>query len=132
MGDSFTVGDVGRLDDEGYLFLDGRRDDLIITGGVNVYPAEVEHVIHGLPGVVAAAVVGVDDERWGQRVCAVVVGQVHADDVIAHCRAHLAPYKCPKDVYLVDELPMTSTGKLQRSKVAEALRSAGPGFSASP
>jgi len=131
-GDSFTVGDVGRLDDEGYLFLDGRRDDLIITGGVNVYPAEVEHVIHGLPGVVAAAVVGVDDERWGQRVCAVVVGQVHADDVIAHCRAHLAPYKCPKDVYLVDELPMTSTGKLQRSKVAEALRSAGPGFSASP
>ncbi|HEX7443634.1 MAG TPA: AMP-binding protein, partial [Acidimicrobiales bacterium] len=70
----FTVGDLGRLDDDGYLWLDGRRDDLIISGGVNVYPVEVEQVLAHAPGVAQVAVFGVEDERWGQRVCAAVVG----------------------------------------------------------
>ena len=73
-GDAFTVGDMGRLDADGYLYLKGRRDDLIITGGVNVYPMEVETVLVGHPGVDDVAVYGVPDERWGQRVCAAVVG----------------------------------------------------------
>lgn len=120
-GTSFTVGDLGRLDPDGYLFLDGRREDLVISGGVNVYPAEIEQVIGQLAGVAAAAVFGIDDERWGERVCAAVVGDVTRTDVISHCRAHLAPYKCPKDVYLVDELPITSTGKLLRSALADGL-----------
>lgn len=120
-GDAFTVGDLGRLDDDGYLYLEGRRDDLVISGGVNVYPAEVEHVLVEAPGVREVAVFGVDDERWGQRVCAAVVGDVRPDDVMAHARGHLAPYKCPKDVYVVEELPHTSTGKLQRLAVARAL-----------
>jgi long-chain acyl-CoA synthetase len=111
---AFTVGDLGRLDGDGYLFLDGRRDDLVISGGVNVYPAEVEQVLSGLPGVEQVAVFGVDDDRWGQRVCAAVVGEVTADAVRAFAAVRLAGYKRPKDVFVVDALPHTSTGKLQR------------------
>lgn len=120
---AFTVRDLGRLDDEGYLYLDGRRDDLIISGGVNVYPAEVEQVLVTAPGVREVAVFGVDDERWGQRVCAAVVadGSADVEAIGAFARARLAAYKRPKDVFLVDELPHTSTGKLQRSRVADVL-----------
>jgi len=120
-GTAFTVGDLGRLDDDGYLWLDGRRDDLIISGGVNVYPVEVEQVLSHAPGVEQVAVFGVDDERWGQRVCAAVVGAADPRSVIAHARAHLAPYKCPKDVYFTGELPHTSTGKVQRTHLAAHL-----------
>jgi long-chain acyl-CoA synthetase len=122
-GDWFTVGDLGRLDADGYLFLEGRRDDLIISGGVNVYPAEVEAVLAGLPGIGEVAVFGVPDERWGQRVCAAVVaaGRVDAGAVVAHARSHLAPYKCPKDVYVVDDLPRTATGKVRRTALAGQL-----------
>jgi len=121
----FTVGDLGRLDADGYLYLDGRRDDLIITGGVNVYPAEVERVLGDLPGLAEVAVFGVEDERWGQRVCAAVVGRVDAAAVQAFARDHLAPHKRPKDVRVVDELPVTATGKLRRNVLAEQLF--GPG-----
>ncbi len=77
----FTVGDVGRLDDDGYLWLDGRRDDLIISGGVNVYPVEVENALAHAPGVEQVAVFGVDDESWGQRVCAAVFGAAAPGEV---------------------------------------------------
>jgi long-chain acyl-CoA synthetase len=120
-GDAFTVGDLGRLDEAGYLYLEGRRDDLIITGGVNVYPAELEQVLVRLAGVSAVAVFGVDDERWGQRVCAAVVGEARPSEVLAFARDQLAGYKCPKDVYVVDELPYTATGKLQRSRLPALL-----------
>jgi acyl-CoA synthetase (AMP-forming)/AMP-acid ligase II len=120
-GDAFTVGDLGRLDGDGYLFVDGRRDDLVITGGVNVYPAEVEGALADLPGVEEVAVFGVPDERWGQRVCAAVIGTAAAEDVLDAARARLAAYKCPKDVYRVDDLPRTSTGKVRRSAIATAL-----------
>ena len=86
-----------------------------------MYPAEVEHVLVEAPGVREAAVFGVDDERWGQRVCAAVVGEVTPGQVIEHARAHLAAYKCPKDVFVVDELPHTSTGKLQRLALVQTL-----------
>ena len=116
---AFSVGDLGRLDRDGYLFLDGRRDDLIITGGVNVYPAEVERVLAGAPGVDEVAVVGVDDERWGQRVCAAVVGDTSPADLDAFAREHLAGHKRPKSYLVVDSLPHTATGKLRRSVVAD-------------
>ncbi|MFM7068161.1 MAG: class I adenylate-forming enzyme family protein, partial [Actinomycetes bacterium] len=115
---AFTVGDLGRIDDAGYLWLDGRRDDLIISGGVNVYPAEVERVLEQMPGVEQVAVFGVPDERWGQMVCAAVVGEVAPPAVQDYARARLAAYKCPKLVVKVSDLPHTSTGKLQRSRVA--------------
>jgi len=117
----FSVGDLGRLDDDGFLWLDGRRDDLIISGGVNVYPVEVENALASMPGLDQVAVFGVDDERWGQRVCAAVVGEVDPGAVIAYARARLATYKCPKSVYPIAELPHTSTGKVQRNAVAAVL-----------
>ncbi|HEV7897277.1 MAG TPA: AMP-binding protein [Planosporangium sp.] len=113
-GDEFTVGDVGRLDSDGYLYLDGRRDDLVITGGVNVYPREVELVLAEYPGVDEVAVFGVDDERWGQRLCAAVVGSVAVEDLGGYARERLAPARRPKDYYLVADLPRTSTGKIRR------------------
>jgi len=112
--DRFTVGDLGRLDDDGYLYLDGRRDDLIITGGVNVYPLEVEAALHELDGVEDVAVFGVPDERWGQRVCAAVVGAAAEAAIRDHARERLAAYKCPKDIFVVDDLPRTATGKVLR------------------
>jgi long-chain acyl-CoA synthetase len=117
---AFTAGDLGHLED-GHLFLDSRRDDLIISGGVNVYPAEVENVLSALAGVDEVAVFGAPDERWGQRVCVAVVGDVQPDALVDHARAHLAPYKCPKDVYVVDELPRTGTDKVSRSSLAALL-----------
>jgi long-chain acyl-CoA synthetase len=120
-GDAFTVGDVGRLTADGFLFLDGRRDDLIISGGVNVYPAEVEQALLEIPGVDEAAVFGVTDSRWGERVCAAVVGQVSSGFVLDASRPLLAGYKRPKDVYVVDDLPRTATGKVRRSQIAALL-----------
>jgi acyl-CoA synthetase (AMP-forming)/AMP-acid ligase II len=120
-GDMFTVGDVGRLDADGYLFLDGRRDDLVITGGVNVYPAEVEAVLAEAPGVVETAVFGVTDPTWGERVCAAVVGGVDEAALRHHAATRLAPYKRPKQYYRVAELPRTATGKLRRRALPEVL-----------
>ena len=120
-GDAFTVGDLGRVDHDGYLWLEGRRDDLIISGGVNVYPVEVEQALADLDGIDELAVFGAADERWGQRVCAAVIGTVSPGQVIDHARSRLAAYKCPKDVYQVHDLPRTSTGKIRRSEIARAL-----------
>lgn len=119
-GPAFTVGDLGRLDDEGYLYLDGRREDLIITGGVNVYPTEVEQVLGGCPGVLDVAVYGADDPDWGQRVCAAVVAGPDGPDeatLRAFAREHLAPPKRPKDYRFRDSLPRTLTGKVLRQQL---------------
>ena len=112
--DAFSVGDLGRLDDDGYLFLEGRRQDLIITGGVNVYPLEVEQTLLDHPGVDDVAVYGVPDEQWGQRVCAVIVGTVDQAELVAFARERLAPPKRPKTWTFLDELPRTLTGKVRR------------------
>jgi long-chain acyl-CoA synthetase len=123
---AFTVGDLGRLDADGFLYLDGRRDDLIISGGVNVYPAEVEAVLAEMDGVSEVAVFGLADERWGQRVCAAVVpaprwrGASTAaliEEVRAHAAGRLAGYKRPKQYVALAALPRTATGKVQRSLI---------------
>nr|WP_202387465.1 AMP-binding protein [Nocardioides flavescens] len=116
-GPAFTVGDLGRLDDDGYLFLDGRREDLVITGGVNVYPLEVEQVLRGHPGISDVAVYGVPDDEWGQQLRAAYVGTAGAEDLDAFARAELAPPKRPKVWHHLDELPMTLTGKVRRSEL---------------
>jgi long-chain acyl-CoA synthetase len=120
-GDALTVGDLGELDADGYLFLSGRRNDLIISGGVNVYPAEVERVLGQMNGVEDVVVFPVADERWGQRVCAALVGRLDAEAVGAFARAQLAPHKRPKDILIVDAIPRTGRGKVVRSQVAAAL-----------
>jgi long-chain acyl-CoA synthetase len=113
-GDAFTVGDLGRIDEDGYVWLDGRREDLVISGGVNVYPAEVENVLSAAPGVQDVAVFGVDDDRWGQRVCAAYVGPADPEALTAFARARLAPAKRPKEYRRLDALPRTATGKVRR------------------
>lgn len=118
---AFSVGDLGRLDGEGYLFLDGRRDDLVISGGVNVYPAEVEAALGDVPGVEEIVVFGVPDEQWGERVCAAVVGRVAEADLRSRAAAVLAPYKRPKQYVPVSSVPRTATGKVRRGVLAQSL-----------
>ena len=127
-GDACTVGDVGKLDEDGYLYLTGRRHDLIISGGVNVYPAEVEAVLSEVPGVHEVAVFGVADEAWGQRVCAAFVAapDVREEDLRAAAHQRLAPYKRPKEYHATAALPHTATGKLVRRDVAAGLGLAAP------
>lgn len=116
-GDAFTVGDHGRLDDDGYLYLDGRREDLIISGGVNVYPLEVEQVLEQHPGVTDVAVYAVPDDGWGQRVCAAYVGSATPDELDAFVRERLAPPKRPKTWSRLGDLPRTLTGKVLRDQL---------------
>jgi long-chain acyl-CoA synthetase len=113
-GPAFTVGDLGRLDEDGYLFLDGRREDLVISGGVNVYPLEVEQALLEHPGVDDVAVYGVPDDDWGQRVCAAYVGRATAGELATYARERLAPPKRPKTWHAVSDLPRTLTGKVLR------------------
>ena len=120
-GPAFTVGDLGHVDDDGYVFLDGRREDLIISGGVNVYPAEVERVLGEVSGVEDIAVFGAEDEQWGQRVCAAVVGPAEVEALRAHAHANLAPAKRPKEYHHLDALPRTPTGKVRRLDLPEEI-----------
>ncbi len=120
-GDEFTVFDLGRVDEDGYVYLDGRRDDLILSGGVNVYPAEVERVLLETPGVTDAAVFPRTDDGWGQRVCAAYVGDAPSAAVTAALRAALAGYKQPKELHQVGEIPRTANGKVRRSLLSTEL-----------
>ena len=119
----FTSGDAGYLDADGYLYISDRVKDMIITGGENVYPAEVESVLMAHPEVADAAVIGVPDERWGEAVKAVVVpapdAAPKADDLIAWCRERLAHYKCPTSVDWSELLPRNPTGKILKRDLRE-------------
>ncbi|MGY2129742.1 class I adenylate-forming enzyme family protein [Blastococcus sp. SYSU DS0617] len=120
-GDRVTVGDLGRIDDDGVVWLDGRREDLVISGGVNVYPAEVEAVLDAHPDVVESAVFGVPDPEWGQRVVAAYVGNAGVEELTTWARERLGAAKRPKDLHPVAELPRTSTGKVRRLDLPGAL-----------
>jgi long-chain acyl-CoA synthetase len=116
-----TLGDVGYLDDEGYLFMSDRKIDMIISGGVNIYPAEIEGVLVGHPAVLDAAVFGIPDDEMGEQVKAAVElteGWTDTDglevELIAYVRASLAGYKAPKSVDVVEALPRHPTGKLYK------------------
>jgi long-chain acyl-CoA synthetase len=115
------TGDVGRLDPDGFLYIVERKKDLIIVGGLNVYPREVEDVLYAHPAVAEAGVVGVPDAARGEAVVAFVVGKpgepASADDVIEFCRARLARFKCPREVRFVDGLPKNPIGKLLRKEL---------------
>jgi malonyl-CoA/methylmalonyl-CoA synthetase len=114
---------VGRLDEHGVLTIVGRSKDLIITGGYNVYPAEVEGYLNELPGVAESAVVGVPHPDFGEAVVALLVPRPGAApepaDVVAHLKAQIAAFKVPKRVLLVDELPRNVMGKVQKNLLRE-------------
>ena len=117
----FRSGDAGYFDEEGYLYIHDRVKDMIVTGGENVYPAEVENALFGAPGVADAAVIGVPDERWGEAVKAVVVlkpgAEADPDAIITHCRGKIAGYKVPKSVDFVAALPRNPSGKVLRREL---------------
>ncbi len=129
VGELMSSGDVGHLDSAGRLHVTGRADDMIVSGGENVFPTEVEDVVLAMPGVLDAAVVGVDDPDFGQRLAVLVVteaGTVEADQVRDAVGTALARYKVPRDVVAAAEIPRTTTGKILRRDVA-ALIAAGVG-----
>lgn len=112
------TGDLGRFDDDGYLYLVDRKKDLIIRGGENVYPKEVENVLLEHPEIADAAVVGTPDEAYGERVVAFIVRRDEAlsrETVLGYCRQHLAGFKCPAEVLFVRELPRNSVGKVLKT-----------------
>jgi malonyl-CoA/methylmalonyl-CoA synthetase len=118
----FRTGDLGRIDpDDASLEITGRSKELIISGGLNVYPREVEAVLEAHPAVERVAVAGVPSERWGEEVVAFVVpaGDLDADELIAHCRERLSAYKCPKRVVALEELPVNRMGKVRRDALAD-------------
>jgi fatty-acyl-CoA synthase len=116
-----SSGDVGHFDADGRLFVDGRDDDMIVSGGENVFPAEVEELLMGHENVADAAVFGVEDERFGQRLKAVIVkrGELSEREVQDYVKRNLAGYKSPRDVVFVDELPRTSTGKVLKRELQD-------------
>jgi long-chain acyl-CoA synthetase len=125
-GDYFTLGDHGYLDEDGYLFLTGRIAELIISGGVNIYPAEVDAALLTHPAVADAGTIGVPDEDWGERVVAVVElkpdfapSATLADELVAWCRDRLAHFKCPRSIEFVAALPRHDNGKLYRRRLRE-------------
>lgn len=125
------MGDVGYLDEDGYLFLTDRKSFMIISGGVNIYPQEVENALTLHPAVLDVAVIGVPDPVMGQQVKAVVQlrdGVAPTDDLadrlIAHCQERVAMFKAPKTVDFIDLLPRTPTGKLVKRALAERYRTA--------
>jgi len=126
MGDFFTVGDVGFLDADGYLFLCDRKIDMIISGGVNIYPAEVEAALLEHPQVGDAAVFGVPDDDWGEVVLAVVepapgveAGPALEGALLAHCAERLARYKCPRSIQFRAALPRDPNGKLYKRRLRD-------------
>ncbi|MGP4026501.1 AMP-binding protein [Actinomadura sp. 3N407] len=120
-----SLGDVGHLDEQGRLFVQGRDDDMIVSGGENVFPSAIEEVLSGLPQIREVAVIGVPDEKFGQRAAAFIAlrdgGTLDADTVRAHVRDHLARFAVPRDVHFVDALPRNATGKVARRELQARL-----------
>ncbi len=123
IGGFMSSGDIGHLDPEGRLYIDGRDDEMIVSGGENVYPQEVEELLIAAPGVADVAVVGVEDERFGQRLAAYVVAAPGAeptgDELSAYVRERLARFKVPRDFHFVAELPRNATGKIVKRRLGE-------------
>jgi malonyl-CoA/methylmalonyl-CoA synthetase len=123
-GGWFRTGDIGRVDpDDGYLTITGRSKELIVSGGLNVYPREVELVLEDHATVDKAAVVGVPSERWGEEVVAFVVtaqgSESNTEELTAHARQHLSAYKCPKKFFTIKELPRNEMGKVLKDKLIQ-------------
>lgn len=124
-GEWATVGDLAMRDDEGFLYIVGRKKNMIISGGLNIYPEEIEKVLFTFEQIEEAIVVGVPDSYWGQKVVALIKiregTEVHDDEIKSLCRRELASYKCPKEIIRLDSFPYTTSGKISRTKINELL-----------
>jgi acyl-CoA synthetase (AMP-forming)/AMP-acid ligase II len=120
----FKLGDIGRFDEEGYLYVVDRKKDMIISGGENIFPNDIEEILYRHPAVEMAAVVGAPDPKWGEIVVAAVKlklgGTVDEAELIAHCKAHLSSFKVPKRIDFRDQMPISSFGKILRREVRES------------
>ncbi len=118
------TGDQGYIDEEGYFFIKGRKKEMIIRGGENIYPKEVEEVLNRYPAIKESAVLGVRDNIWGEEVVAFVVlekeHEILEKEFHDYCSGHLANYKCPRRLEILEDLPKTATGDIQKSKIIEA------------
>ena len=121
-----SIGDYGKLDDDGYLFVESRTDDMVVVGGENVYPIEVEQVIESIDGVTEVTVLGVQDDEYGEVLAAFIVGSADTDLVAKTCVAELASYKVPKRIEVLDELPRNATGKVVKRDLIARLEGAAP------
>ena len=119
----FKTGDLGHIDGDGYYYLTDRIKHIIISGGENISPQEIESVINQVKGVAESSVVGITDEKWGEKVVAVVVKEpdagVSADEIQTHCKKHLHDWKCPKEIAFVKELPRNTMGKVLKEEVKQ-------------
>jgi len=117
------TGDLGHQDEDGYFFIVGRKKEMIIRGGENIYPKEIEEVLYKHPGILDAAVVGIPDKIWGEEVGAFIVPkegiELKEQEVIDYCKSRIANYKCPRMVFFWEDLPKTATGKIQKNKILE-------------
>ncbi|MBV8951619.1 MAG: AMP-binding protein [Actinobacteria bacterium] len=120
-GDAYTVGEMGHVDADGYLYITDRASDMILRGGVNIYPREVEEVLYDHPAVVDCAAFGVPDERYGERLKAMVEvrAPVTVDELLEHCRSRLSTFKCPELVEIVGTLPRDPNGKVMKRRLRE-------------
>jgi long-chain acyl-CoA synthetase len=122
----FLTGDLASMDADGFVFIADRAKDMIISGGENVYSREVENALSSHPAVAECAVIGVPDERWGEKVYAIVVPRpgmaVTAEALIDHCRRLIAGYKCPRGVEFRASLPISAAGKLMKGVLREEFR----------
>jgi long-chain acyl-CoA synthetase len=123
-GDWFRSGDVGLFDDDGYLYIVDRIKDMIITGGENVYPREVEEVLYTRPEVQECAVIGLPDPEWGERVTALIIPQpgktIDTDDLIGYLKSRLSPFKVPKEYHMIENFPKSPAGKILKRELREA------------
>ena len=123
--DWFYTGDLARQDDEGYYYIAGRAKDMIISGGENIYPSEVEAVLHEHPAIASAALIGLPDSKWGEKPVAVVIANknstVTSEEILEFCSGKLARYKIPKQVFFVEEFPLLASGKVYKRVLREEI-----------
>jgi len=123
----FRTGDLGRTDEDGYYYLTDRCKHIIISGGENISPKEVEGVINKLDDVLESSVVGIPDEKWGEKVVAAVVtkaeSRIEAGEIQAYCKEHLHNWKCPKEIVFLEELPKNTMGKVLKNELIKAINS---------
>lgn len=125
-GDWLRTGDIGHLDHDGYLYVTGRKKDMIISGGMNIYPSEIEDVLRTYPGVRDVSVIGLPHEKWGEQVCAVIEAvegySLSRTEIIAFCSERLAGFKKPSVVHVLEAMPRTSSGKPQKFALRDLFR----------